>query len=341
MSIPFLTEPEVDYGTVVEMGPGLRRVVANNPGKFTYRGTGTYIVGQGRVAIVDPGPDDADHIAAVLAAVDGEQVEALLITHTHRDHSPATRAMAEATGATSYGFGPHPAADNEDAPHDDNAPHDDDDGAGENAANADDAPHHDADDNAANADDADDGGRSEESGDWEFSPDSAVVHEDVIEGPGWSFECLHTPGHISNHIAYRWREAAGVFTGDHVMGWSTTVIPPPDGSMTDYLASLRLLADSPDDRVYWPTHGPPIPDPHPMVKALYAHRLDREHQILECLAAGPRTIAQMVAVMYVEVAPELHEPAARSVLAHLIAMVADGRVIADPNPTADAVYRRT
>lgn len=295
VSIPFVTEPEVDYGAVVEMAPGLRRVVANNPGKFTYRGTGTYIVGQGRVAIVDPGPDDADHIKAVLAAVDGEQVEALLITHTHRDHSPASQAVAEATGAPAYGFGPHPPAD-------------------------------------------DDDGKSEERGDLRFAPDAAVVHGDVVDGPGWSFECLYTPGHISNHIAYRWQEAAGVFTGDHIMGWSTTIVPPPDGNMTDYLASLRLLAESPDDRVYWPTHGPPVTKPHALVEALYAHRLDRERQILECLAFGPQTIAEMVAVMYADVASELHEPAARSVLAHLIAMTGDGRVSTDGEVTAEAVY---
>lgn len=297
VSIPFVIEPEVDYGAVVEMAPGLRRVVANNPGKFTYRGTGTYIVGRGRVAIVDPGPDDADHIEAVLAAVDDEQVEALLVTHTHRDHSPASQAVAEATGAPTYGFGPHPPAD-------------------------------------------DDDGKSEERGDLRFAPDEAVVHGDVVEGPGWSFECLHTPGHISNHIAYRWREAAGVFTGDHIMGWSTTIVPPPDGNMTDYLASLRLLAETPDDRVYWPTHGPPVNEPHALVEALYAHRLDRERQILECLATGPQTITEMVRVMYADVAPELHEPAARSVLAHLIAMTGDGRVSTDSEATAEAVYYR-
>ncbi len=297
VSIPFVIEPEVDYGAVVEMAPGLRRVVANNPGKFTYRGTGTYIVGRGRVAIVDPGPDDADHIEAVLAAVDDEQVEALLVTHTHRDHSPASQAVAEATGAPTYGFGPHPPAD-------------------------------------------DDDGKSEERGDLRFAPDEAVVHGDVVEGPGWSFECLHTPGHISNHIAYRWREAAGVFTGDHIMGWSTTIVPPPDGNMTDYLVSLRLLAESPDDRVYWPTHGPPVNEPHALVEALYAHRLDRERQILECLATGPQTITEMVRVMYADVAPELHEPAARSVLAHLIAMTGDGRVSTDSEATAEAVYYR-
>ena len=297
VSIPFLTEPEVDYGAVVEMAPGLRRVMANNPSKFTYRGTGTYIVGQGRVAIVDPGPDDADHVAAVLAAVDGEQVEAMLITHTHRDHSPASRAVAEATGAPAYGFGPHPAADTDD-------------------------------------------GKSEERGDTDFAPDMAVVHGDVVEGPGWSFECLYTPGHISNHVAYRWREATGVFTGDHIMGWSTTIIPPPDGNMTDYLASLRLLADSPGDRAYWPTHGPPVTEPQALVEALYAHRLDRERQILECLATGPQTIAEMVGAMYADVASELHEPAARSVLAHLIAMVGKGRVGTDGEAPAEAVYFR-
>ncbi len=295
--IPFVTEPEVEYGAAVEMAPGLRRVMANNPSPLTYRGTGTYIVGHSRVAIVDPGPDDAGHIHAVLSAVEGEQVEALLITHTHRDHSPASQAVAEATGAPAYGFGPHPAVDADD-------------------------------------------GEAEERGDARFSPDAAVVHGDMIEGPGWSFECLHTPGHISNHISYRWREASGVFTGDHIMGWSTTVVPPPEGNMADYLASLRLMADRPGDRVYWPTHGPPVTEPHALVEALYAHRLDREIQILERLAAGPQTIAEMVAAMYADVSPALHEAAARSVLAHLIAMVDDGRVGVDGEPTAGALYFR-
>ncbi len=296
VSIPFATESEVAYGAAVDMAPGLRRVVANNPGKFTYRGTGTYIVGQGEVAIIDPGPDDPDHVASLLAAVRGEKVAALLITHTHRDHSPAGREVAEATGAPAYGFGPHPGADADD-------------------------------------------GKSEERGDLEFDPDEVVGHGDVIEGPGWSFECLHTPGHISNHVAYRWREPAGVFTGDHVMGWSTTIIPPPDGNMNDYMASLRLLADHLDDRVYWPTHGPPVTEPHRLVEALYAHRLDRERQILECLAGGPKTIPEMVEVMYADVAPELHEPAGRSVLAHLVALCSAGRThAAGDTATLNSTY---
>ncbi|WP_419917894.1 MBL fold metallo-hydrolase [Candidatus Poriferisocius sp.] len=320
-SIPFVTEPEVRYGTVAEMAPGLRRIVANNPGKFTYRGTGTYIVGRGRVAILDPGPDDTEHVDALLAAVKGERVEAILVTHTHRDHSPASRALAEATAAPVYGFGPHPVADTGNAPLAE--PGDEESG-----------PHPLGGTGDAKSDDA----KIEERGDLEFIPDSTVVHGDVIEGPGWSFQCLHTPGHISNHIAYRWREMAGVFTGDHIMGWSTTIIPPPDGNMSDYMASLRLLADSPGDRFYWPTHGPPVTEPYPLVEALYDHRLERERQILECLATGPATITEMVRTMYADVAPELHEPASRSVLAHLIAMTADGRVTTGGQPTSKAVY---
>jgi glyoxylase-like metal-dependent hydrolase (beta-lactamase superfamily II) len=235
------------------------------------------------VAIVDPGPDDPDHVAAVLAAVGDRTVTHLLITHTHADHSPAARAVQAATGAPTYGIGPHPpGADDE----------------------------------------------SEEHGDVDFTPDVVVGDGDVLGGDGWEVEVLHTPGHISNHACYAERHRRALFPGDHVMGWSTTVISPPAGSIVDYLANLRRLLDR-DDEVYHPTHGPPITDPQPYVRALIEHRMERERQIVAQLALGPRTIAQIVEVLYADVRPELHEPAGRSVHAHLIALQDDDRVLAD------------
>jgi glyoxylase-like metal-dependent hydrolase (beta-lactamase superfamily II) len=285
MTVPFVTDHQPDYGDAVAVTPLVRRVTANNPGKFTGWGTGTYIVGRGAVAIIDPGPDDADHVAAVLAAVAGEEVTHLVVTHTHRDHSPASRAMQLATGAPIYGFGRHPVADEVHATE-----------AGEG-----DVP----------------GEAQEEPGDLEFVPDIELSDGDVIAAPGFTLEALHTPGHISNHLCYALREERGLFTGDHVMGWSTTVIPPPDGSIADYRLSLERLLPR-DDRIYWPTHGSAITGTTEFVRALLDHRRHREEQILGALAAGPRSIPSIVAELYADVRTELHTAAGRSVLAHLV-----------------------
>lgn len=278
--IPFLSDFDPAYGVAVPVAPGIRRVVAENPSKYTAWGTGTYIVGQGEVAIVDPGPLLDSHVDALLDAVAGEIVTHLLITHTHADHSPAAAAIQERTGATTYGFGPHPP---------------------------------------------DSGIESEEHGDTAFVPDVAVRHGDIVAGADFEFECLHTPGHISNHICYVERRRGVLFPGDHVMGWSTSVISPPDGRIADYLAGLRLLLDR-GEAPYYPTHGPPMAEPAPYVRALLDHRLERERQILELLGPGSRTVSELVAVMYADVREELHEPAARSVRAHLVKLAEEGRV---------------
>lgn len=285
--LTFLTEFDPAYRQCIQVAPGIRRVVAHNPSKFTAWGTGTYLLGSGEVAIVDPGPALERHIEAVLAAVEGETVTHLLITHTHSDHSPAAAAIRERTGAITVGFGPHPAGADSDA---------------------------------------------EEHGDSAFVPDVAVVHGQRVRAGGFELECLHTPGHISNHVCYASVDGQALFSGDHVMGWSTSVIPPPDGRVADYLDSLRLLLDR-QDAVYYPTHGPPITDPRPYVAQLIEHRLARERQILDLLPSAPRTVGELVEVMYVGVRPELHEPAARSVLAHLVKLVEEGRVL--PSDAAD------
>ena len=307
MAVPFVTDLDITYGAVDQVSPLIRRVVANNPSKFTFKGTGTYIVGRGEVAVIDPGPADEAHVEALLEALEGEQVTAILITHTHRDHSPAAAALKEATGAPTHGFGPHPEAADQSV--------------------------------ADDMGDAADPEAEEKSGDTDFVPDVATGHGGRVGGPGWTFEALHTPGHISNHLCWALAEERAVFTGDHVMGWSTTIVPPPDGNMAEYLASLQLLLDRSGDEVYWPTHGPPITEPQPYTAALLAHRHERERQIVEQLALGPRTIAEMVAVLYADVREELHKPAARSMFAHLIQMTADGRTAVDGEPTVDATFR--
>ena len=285
-SVPFNRDYEFEYGTVQQVAPMIRRVVANNPSPFTFHGTGTYIVGEGHVAIIDPGPALEAHVDAVLAAVAGETVSHLLITHTHLDHSPACRAIKAVTGAPTYSYGPH--------------------GAGK----------------------LEQGVQIEEGGDMEFTPDVTVRHGDVIEGQGWSFECVYTPGHTSNHVCFQYQADRVLFSGDHVMGWNTTIVSPPDGDMTDYIDSLDILLER-DDARYFPTHGSPIDDPAPFVRSYRAHRLDRAEQILDCLAQGEATVMDMVRRMYTHLPERMHGAAARAVLATLIYLARQERVHAD------------
>lgn len=296
MSIPFLTDMRFEYAALETVSPLVRRIVARNPGPFTFHGTGTYVVGRGKVAVIDAGPDMREHVEALLAALGGEEITHQLVTHTHLDHSPAARLLRERSGARTWGYGPH----------------------GEGRLQR---------------------GETVEAGaDLAFAPDVRVGHGDVIHGDGWTIECVHTPGHCSNHLCFALREEKTLFTGDHVMGWSTSVIAPPDGDMADYMASLELLLTR-DDAVYRPTHGAPIEAPAPFVRAFIEHRRARERQILDCLDRGLDTIAAMVPVMYANVAPVLHPAAARSVLAHLVDMVARGIVRTEGAVDLAARYR--
>jgi glyoxylase-like metal-dependent hydrolase (beta-lactamase superfamily II) len=300
VEIPFRRELAVEYGAVARLTPLIRRVVARNPSPFTFKGTGTYIVGQGKVAIIDPGPDLAQHVDALLGALAGETVTHILVTHTHLDHSPAAAAVKQATGAKTYGFGPHGS------------------GRAEDRTGV--------------------GGVTEEGGDHAFRPDIELRDGDVVEGPGWRLAAVHTPGHTSNHVCFALAEERVLFSGDHVMGWSTSVIAPPDGDMAAYMRSLdKLLAR--DDSVYWPTHGPAIPDPKPFVEAFIAHRHERADAILQRLAEGDDTIPAIVERVYVGLDPRLKGAAGRSVLAHLVELVERGKVAADGAPTLGARYR--
>ena len=295
VEIPYRREFAFEYGTLEPVAPGVRRIVARNPGPFTYRGTGTYVVGEGEVAIIDPGPDLAEHVDALLAGLAGERVSHILVTHTHNDHSPAAKPVKEATGAPTYGFGPH---------------------AGGKRGEA----------------------GSEAGGDWDFLPDIVMQDGDEIAGNGWRFEAVHTPGHTSNHLCFALPDSGILFSGDHVMGWSTSVIAPPDGDMASYMASLdKLLARH--DSVYWPTHGPAITEPARHVRAFIAHRREREAGIVDCLKAGCETIGSLVERLYVGLNPALKGAAGRSVLAHLIDLIGRDIVAVDGPATVDAHYR--
>jgi len=295
VEIPFRRDFAFEYGALESVAPGIRRIVANNPGPFTFRGTGTYVVGEGEVAVIDPGPDLAEHVDALLAGLSGERITHILVTHTHRDHSPAAAAVKAATGAPTYGFGPH---------------------AGGRRGEA----------------------GVEEGGDWDFAPDVVVNDGDEIAGPGWRFEAVHTPGHTSNHLCFALPDSGILFSGDHVMGWSTSVIAPPDGDMAAYMDSLDKLLRR-RDTVYWPTHGPAITEPKEHVRAFIAHRRERESGIVECLAAGVGQVDAMVEWLYVGLNPNLRRAAGRSVLAHLIDLIGRGIVISDNGGGVDATYR--
>ena len=296
VNIPFNRDFEVPYRTLETIAPGLRRITADNPGPFTFRGTGTYVIGEGSVAVIDPGPDMPDHVESLLVALGRETISHILITHTHNDHSPAARAVKAETGAPTFGFGPH--------------------GSGK----------------------AEQGVRVEAGGDMNFVPDEVVTEGTVIEGAGWSVSCLHTPGHTSNHICYSWDEQKILFPGDHVMGWSTSIISPPDGDMGDYMRSLDKLLVR-DDTLYYPTHGPAIDDPYPLVKAFIEHRRDREDKIMGCLTSGIETVAEMVPNVYADVAPSLHAAAARSLFATLMYLVEENRVAALGPVTINSRYQ--
>jgi glyoxylase-like metal-dependent hydrolase (beta-lactamase superfamily II) len=260
-------------GKVEQVAPGVRRLLAPNPSPFTYTGTQTYLVGAGDVAVIDPGPDLPEHVDSILAATRNERIAAIICTHTHRDHSPASRPLASASGAPILGCAPLAIED--------------------------------------------DGPRADAAFDFDYRPDRVLADGEALDGEGWRLGAVATPGHTSNHLCLALEGTGLLFTGDHVMGWSTTVVSPPDGDMTDYMKSLALLLGR-DDRLYHPAHGPAVGNPHAHVRALIAHRRMRERQILAQLEAGEGRIAAMVATLYRDIDPRLHPAAGRSVLAHLV-----------------------
>jgi glyoxylase-like metal-dependent hydrolase (beta-lactamase superfamily II) len=283
MAPPF-DPADLPTGFMMALSPLVHRVLAPNPSPFTYTGTQTYIVGAEAVAVIDPGPDDADHLAALIAAIAGRPVVAILCTHTHRDHSPAARPLSALTGAPVIGCAPLTLDD--------------------------------------------DGPRADAAFDADYRPDRVLADGDQVSGPGWTLAAVATPGHTSNHLCFALLEEKALFSGDHVMGWSTSVISPPDGDMADYMRSMQLLLGR-DDVVYYPAHGEPIENPQRLVRGMMGHRKQREGQILRFLERnGDSAIPDMVAEMYKGVDPRLHGAAGRSVLAHLIDL--GGRGLAEP-----------
>ncbi len=297
--IPFDKSFDLAPESVEEVAPGVRRVLADNPGPFTFKGTVSYIVGHGRVAIIDPGPLDEAHIAALLDAVRGETVTHVFVTHTHRDHSPAVPRIKAATGAMVLAEGPHRAA---------------------RPLNVGEAPRLDA------------------SNDTDFRPDHALLDGEVITGSGWTIEAVATPGHTANHMAFAFTEANLLFSGDHVMAWSTPVVAPPDGAMSDYMASLQKLARR-SEPIYLPGHGGAVRDAPRFVAHYIRHRQAREASILGRLAMGDADIPTLVRAIYIGLDPRLLRAAGLSVLAHLEDLVTRGRVATEGQPSIAGRYR--
>jgi len=276
------------------LSPLVRRLLAPNPSPFTYQGTQSYLVGEADLAIIDPGPADEAHIAALMVAIGDRPVLAILCTHTHRDHSPATRPLAALTCAPIIGCAPLSLDD--------------------------------------------DGPRADAAFDADYVPDRVLGDGERVTGTGWTLTAVATPGHTSNHLCFALEEEGALFTGDHVMGWSTSVVIPPDGSMAAYLDSLRAIRAR-GFQTLWPTHGPPVTDTAPFLDAYIAHRLEREAQILAAVRGGVDRIAAMVDKLYADLDPRLKPAAAQSVYSHLIKLTAEGQVRSDPAPQLSSVYR--
>ncbi|MBY3179466.1 MBL fold metallo-hydrolase [Rhizobium leguminosarum] len=290
---------EPAYGRAVPVAPGVERITAENPGPFTFFGTNSYIVGSSSVAVIDPGPEDEAHFQALMAALGGRAVTHIVVSHTHRDHSPLAGRLQAATGAVTVGQGPHRPA----------------------------RPLRAGEINPFS-----------ESSDLSFVPDIALSDGETISGDGWALSAVLTPGHTANHAAFALEGRDILFSGDHVMAWSTSIVAPPDGSMADYMESLDRLIKR-EDRLLLPGHGGPVTEPATFLRALKAHRLKREQAVLARIRAGDRGIAEMVKAIYRDTDPKLHGAAALSVLAHIEDLLERGEIAADGPPSLAAVYR--
>lgn len=297
--IPFNRDFPLPTATVDHVAPGIRRIVAANPGPFTFTGTVSYIIGSGKVAIIDPGPLNEAHRDALLDAVRGETVTHIFVTHTHRDHSPGAAAIKAATGATVFAEGPHRAAR---ASHENEKP------------------------------------VLEAGIDRDFRPDVAIEDGAVVEGDGWALEAIAVPGHTANHMVFAWPGRGLIFVGDHIMGWSTSVVAPPDGAMADYMASLGKIAAREED-VYFPAHGPHISEARRYARHYIRHRQAREASILHRLTKGAADIPTLVRAIYIGIDPRLVPAAGLSVLAHLEDLVEREVVKTDGAPALEGSYR--
>ncbi len=294
MQIKFKSSMDFSYGVSANLGNNIRRIIAKNPSNFTLHGTGTYIIGKGDVAIIDPGPDDDKHINSILTELKNETITHIFVTHTHKDHSSAANKLHMLTKAPLYGFGKHKKKIDNKLP------------------------------------------LVEEGADYEFSPNIKVKDNDIFKGAKWKLRAIHTPGHTSNHICYELIEEKTLFSGDHIMGWSTTVISPPDGNMKDYLQSLEKLLSFSFD-ICWPTHGPSILNLKDFIRSIISHRIIREKQILKSLESK-NNIFEIVKDLYQDKDPSLYPAASQSVLAHLIHLVEKKIVTSEKNMNINSKF---
>lgn len=300
MALVFDSSFTPQYGEPVKLGKGILRLTVNNPSAFTFHGTNSYIIGTDTLAVIDPGPDNDAHYNALIAAIASRPVSHIFVSHTHRDHSPLAQRLKESLGARTVAEGAHRPA----------------------------RPYYAGEVNMLEA-----------SADTDFIPDIALADGGTIEGDGWAVEGIHTPGHAANHMAFGLKNTGVLFSADHVMAWATSIVAPPDGSMSDYMVSLeKLLAR--DDKVYLPGHGGAVTKPAAFVRGLRAHRKMRERAIFERVLQGDRTIGDMVKAIYRDTDPRLHGAAALSVLAHLEDLVGRGEVKTDDHPSLDSIYIR-
>lgn len=276
----------------------IQTLIAPNAGPFTGSGTNTYLAGRRALAVIDPGPEDATHLAAILAAAGGRRITHILLTHAHRDHADGIAALAEATGAVTVGFGRNAAM-------------------------------------AAGAGKADSSPSGGDFIDWSFVPDVLATHGDMIEAGDVVLEAVHTPGHAPDHLCFALTgDAAVLFSGDHVMGWSTSVIAPPEGSMGDYLRSLELLLAR-DERLYLPGHGAAVADGHRTARAYLLHRQMREQAVLGAVRDGLATIPAITGRVYEGIASQLLNAARLSVQAH-VELLAEKRLVSFDGPLSHA-----
>ncbi|SFE03591.1 MBL fold metallo-hydrolase [Roseivivax sediminis] len=298
------TDPTAAYGTPERLAPGLSRLVAPNPGPMTQRGTNTYLLGDTEIAVIDPGPAHEAHLAAIVGALaPGQRITAILVTHAHLDHSPLARPLARRTGAPVLAFGDARAG---------RSP------AMERLAAT-----------------AEIGGG--EGVDADFVPDRTLNDGEVVAGAGWRLEALHTPGHFGNHLCLAWSDT--LFTGDLVMGWASSLVSPPDGDLTDFMASLERLSARPWS-TFHPGHGAPVTSPAARLAGLLAHRRAREASILSALAEGPATPQTLAAAIYTETPTALLPAAERNVLAHLIDLTQRNLIVPEGDPTPTARFAR-
>ena len=297
-SIPFLHDLDAPIGKVEDISPLVRRIICPNPGPYTYTGTGTFIIGHGKVAVIDPGPLNDQHLKAILDATSGETISHILVTHTHADHSSLAAALSKASSAETFAFGSH---------------------------------------GGRQMDNAEGVENGEEGVDMAFTPDHKLNDGDKISGDDWNIEAIHTPGHTSNHMCFALKQENTLFSGDHVMGWSTSIVIPPDGDMAQYMKSVeRLMAQN--YQCIRPTHGPAIIEPRLFLEALLAHRMEREMLVLKAVVAGHEMVSDIVKTVYIGLPVELHKAAGMSALAHLILLVNDGRVNCDDKPSMDSRF---